>query len=744
MDKRQHDAGSRYVRTLFHIGSVGGLTDGQLLERFTARGGEAAELAFETLLERHGPMVLGVCRSVLRDPHEAEDAVQATFLVLARRAGGLWVRDSLGPWLHQVAYRVAACARAAAARRRRHEQRAGALVLPQSSPGAPPEVRDDVSDVLHDEVNRLPQGCRAAVVLCYFEGLSPEQAARQLGCPVGTVQSRLARGRARLRSRLTRRGLAPALGVLGTVGAADAAAPPAPLPAALVEATIRATLPRAAGAAMASGAVTALTQGVLRSMFLVKLRIVAAALITIGVLAAGAQALRQEAPAPVPPPNLDQVRAELGAAAGGPGKPAPEANSPVPGDLTWTDIAPDERLSVMALLAAQAKGNYGKIKTWQGVYSYVLRQHLNEGFVAQLRAGIQPEGRRPAAPEKAEALLQEFDQVLTFAVDLGADALYRDIETNRMRFFKLGTSDEVQIPNVGADDHRSIVTPELYLVFRPKEQATSAFLPNLAEARNKRRVDRFPVAEGRNREGGSPDPRGFFKFDPGNSFWSGLDLYAEALRGESGAEAERIVKERLKLAKAEGPGGRWYREQMGFGNPGEPVFWVTTLWSPQAGYNPVSHVRALGQPDGKVQSRIEWQWKLMDGIYVPEAFHETIYREAGGGISLERDAKMKESAVNRPLGPHQFDERGLGLSDGDLILNHLERVAYIMKGGEPVKLAEFGAGSVLRPIAAKPAPAPAAAAAARPRNGPAGRIYTTASLGTSSAGMPIFSVVAVV
>ena len=127
MGKGQHDDGSRYVRMLWTVGTLGGLTDRQLLERFKAQGHETSELAFATLVERHGPMVLRVCRSVLRDRHEAHDAFQATFLVLVRRASSLWVRDSLGPWLHQVAYRVASCARSNSARRRRHEQRAAEL-----------------------------------------------------------------------------------------------------------------------------------------------------------------------------------------------------------------------------------------------------------------------------------------------------------------------------------------------------------------------------------------------------------------------------------------------------------------------------------------------------------------------------------------------------------------------------------------------------------------------------------------
>jgi Tol biopolymer transport system component len=128
-------------------------------------------------------------------------------------------------------------------------------------------------------------------------------------------------------------------------------------------------------------------------------------------------------------------------------------------------------------------------------------------------------------------------------------------------------------------------------------------------------------------------------------------------------------------------------------------------------------------------------------IAIPSTIKESAYRAPGGGLSKEQQTRLKECALNRPLGPHQFDERGLGLNDGDLVLNHLERVAYIIRGGEPVKLANFGDRSVLRPAPAKPAPA--RAPAARPGAQPVGRIYTKASLGTDDAGRPTFSVVAV-
>src|SRR5580658_10419249 len=133
MDFDKNAAVVKELRTLFNVGVAGDLTDGQLLERFATDRGEAAELAFTILVERHGPMVLRVCRSVLAGEFESDDAFQATFLVLVRKARGLWVRDSLGPWLHQVAFRTASRARRAAALRRRHEERAS-IARPEAQP----------------------------------------------------------------------------------------------------------------------------------------------------------------------------------------------------------------------------------------------------------------------------------------------------------------------------------------------------------------------------------------------------------------------------------------------------------------------------------------------------------------------------------------------------------------------------------------------------------------------------------
>jgi RNA polymerase sigma factor (sigma-70 family) len=269
----------RFLRRLADEGG-GDVTDGQLLERF-ARGRD--EAAFAALVARHGPLVLGVCRRVLDDADAAEDAFQATFLVLVRRAGAIARPESLGNWLYGVAYRTAARARGAAARRRAHERRAGAQAAART---APEPDWPDLRAVLDEELAWLTQRYRAPLVLCYLEGKTTEEAARELGCPKGTVLSRLARGREQLRRRLVRRGLAPAAGLPAGLlaGPAGAAVPPA-----LAETTWKAALAAAAGRPAAGAVaprVAALTEGVLRAMFLTKLKtalIVAAA----GVLLLG-------------------------------------------------------------------------------------------------------------------------------------------------------------------------------------------------------------------------------------------------------------------------------------------------------------------------------------------------------------------------------------------------------------------------------------------------------------------------
>ena len=182
---------------LFERGTCLGTSDALLLERFVARRDETA---FEALVVRHGRAVLAACNDVLCDPYDAEDAFQATFMILARKAGTLWVRDSLAAWLHRVAHRVAVEANRRNGRRRAEEQTGYEI---DAVPTADPEPGEALWPVLHEEVDRLPEKYRTAIILCDLEGLTREQAAGRLGWPPGTVAGRLARARD-LASRSTR------------------------------------------------------------------------------------------------------------------------------------------------------------------------------------------------------------------------------------------------------------------------------------------------------------------------------------------------------------------------------------------------------------------------------------------------------------------------------------------------------------------------------------------------------------
>ena len=195
---------------LYKLGAVGTLTDGQLLDRFLARDDPAAsEAAFTALVERHGAMVLSICRQFLGDSHDAHDAFQATFLVLVSKAGSIRKRESVGGWLFGIARRVAARAQVEAARRRRHLQELFESQPPSSDDAEFGRAIDAAADYgpLIDEVDRLPELLRSPVVLHYFEGLSTEAIAQRLGCPRGTVLSRLSRARGRIKERLEQRGV---------------------------------------------------------------------------------------------------------------------------------------------------------------------------------------------------------------------------------------------------------------------------------------------------------------------------------------------------------------------------------------------------------------------------------------------------------------------------------------------------------------------------------------------------------
>ena len=281
---------ARQINRLFLDGTAAALTDGQLLERFTTRRPEVAGAAFEALVTRHGPMVLRVVRGVLRDPHDVDDAFQATFLVLVRKARSIGERDLLAPWLYGVAHRVARKARGVAARRNRRE--GGTIDDPPAELAEGPWL--DLRPMLHEELNRLPEKYRKPVVLCHLQGLTHSEAAQELAWPVGTVSVRLARARKLLKERLTRRGLT-ATATLWAAGLTLEGASAA-VPESLIRSTAKAAQSFAAGKLLAAGSASAgsiaLAQGVLRMMSVSKWKWVAVPLLG-GAFTVGAVTLAQ-------------------------------------------------------------------------------------------------------------------------------------------------------------------------------------------------------------------------------------------------------------------------------------------------------------------------------------------------------------------------------------------------------------------------------------------------------------------
>ncbi|HLN28226.1 MAG TPA: sigma-70 family RNA polymerase sigma factor [Gemmataceae bacterium] len=280
MSKRELEPVLKHIRNLVADAACEELSDLDLLERFTH---EHEELVFETLLRRHGPLVLNVCRRVLQHDQDAEDVFQATFLVLARNARSIRKGASLGSWLYGVAYRLALKAKATAARRRAHERR-----LTQMAPTSSETIRQDIElgPLLDEELHRLPEQYRAPLILCYLEGKTNVEAAGVLGWAPGSMSKRLLRGRELLRDRLLHRGIALSSAALVTLleSNAQAAVPPVLLESSLRAAILVATGKTAAG--VVSTQVLQLAEGVLHTMFSTKLKVFAALVLSACLLAA--------------------------------------------------------------------------------------------------------------------------------------------------------------------------------------------------------------------------------------------------------------------------------------------------------------------------------------------------------------------------------------------------------------------------------------------------------------------------
>jgi RNA polymerase sigma factor (sigma-70 family) len=309
----------RHVRSMVNAARCPDLSDQELLARFLTSRDEAA---FTALVERHGPMVLAVCRRVLHQHQDAEDACQATFLVLARSASSIRKHTSLGSWLHGVAYRLSRKLKDSSMRRRRREAQASATAA--AAPESEASWRE-VQAVLDDELSRLPEKFRAPLVACYLEGQARQEVAQQLGLPLNTLRGRLSQARERLRQRLARRGVTLSAALLVPALAEGESAAEAAMPATLVVVTTRSAAAFAAGQAAGAGVQAtrpvALAEGWLQTVIATKFKLAAAVLVALTVLAAGVGLAAWPDPPPISqPPVPDRAGPAVDAAPGAQGK----------------------------------------------------------------------------------------------------------------------------------------------------------------------------------------------------------------------------------------------------------------------------------------------------------------------------------------------------------------------------------------------------------------------------------------
>lgn len=358
--------------------------------------------------------------------------------------------------------------------------------------------------------------------------------------------------------------------------------------------------------------------------------------------------------------------------------------------LKWEPIATNDIITVYNMLSTQTHGNYDRLRTWKGDGSVLVRRRASPHEVRTLL---------PTAP--ATPLTQVVRFTLAIAIDLETNKIFYDKTDMKMSWVNTDTDQPVTVPGVRGENERAVLTSQDCLSFLPDAPPGDYdVLPDHPRARHKRAAFRDAAESSRSQLVKTlPDPRRYFGRSPGQRFWESLEGAVAALRGEGrrGAEGAKIVRDGLRLYQATGDGGVWYRQDEAYRHPGEKEAseFNRTVWSAAAGFNPVSFDVWRGAFEKDLVYRVRWQWYSRDGIYVPAAVTEVMYTPGKDATQLDLDheteVKFANTVLNAPLAEQQFTYAALGLKNGDLVLDRVEDVVYIMNDGKAEKLANFHA-----------------------------------------------------
>lgn len=425
----------RYIRRIVAAECAVDLPDRELLERFANRRDEAA---YTALVRRHGPMVLRLCVRVLQNEQDAEDAFQATFLVLIRRAASLRPQESVAGWLYSVAYRIAQKLRIDAARRRKYEGRAARAPVVDSLGQI---TLREAHEVLDQELARLPDKLRVPLVLCYLEGLTRDEAAHQLGLPPSTLKSRLEQARERLRMRLASRGLAFAGALVASIFSERTVS--AVLPAVLLDSTVETAIMVAAGGTTASvvpAHIAALAEGVAKAMFMTKLKIATTAVL-FALVGLGTVVGVAHVTAAGPRPKKAPVTQLVAAAAETPAPATDGGLQQQVQDWTWYVAKVDEAQNVISL---QTQPYVGAV-AFMDAGGEVKKQNLvpaaqGGGGEGGLKVILPP----PALPANVRVVAKQFGILLHVGVAEGAQVVI-DGQAGQLADLKRGMQVTVQM-----------------------------------------------------------------------------------------------------------------------------------------------------------------------------------------------------------------------------------------------------------------------------------------------------------